>query len=82
MEPILYIYCFCPSMMCLLVMISDYLEVNDSMITSLMMRHRTLQDTNTTLVENLTSMADQVKQVYLHMLYISFSFLTCVFCHI
>ena len=41
--------------------ILDYLEVNDNMITSLMMRHRTLSDTNTTLVENLTGVQDEVR---------------------
>ena len=39
---------------------SDYLEINDSMLTSLMMRHRTLSATNQNLVTNLTTMADSV----------------------
>ena len=43
-----------------LLYITDYLEVTDSMLQSLMMRHRTLSDTNCTLVENLGTMADQV----------------------
>ena len=40
---------------------ADYLEVTDSMLQSLMMRHRTLSDTNLTLVENLTTMSDRVR---------------------
>merc|ERR1711976_899124 len=40
---------------------AHYLEVNDSMITSLMMRHRTLHDTNTGLLDNLLSMTDQLE---------------------
>lgn len=38
----------------------DYLEVNDSMLNSLMMRHRTLSDTNQNLVDNLDDMANAV----------------------
>lgn len=42
-------------------LLSDYLEVNDSMLSSLMMRHRTLAATNQDLVENLQEVVDQVK---------------------
>ncbi|ELU04528.1 hypothetical protein CAPTEDRAFT_220283 [Capitella teleta] len=44
------------------IMPAHYLEVNDSMITSLMMRHRTLHETNTGLVSNLTSMSDNLEK--------------------
>lgn len=38
----------------------DYIEMNDNMVTGLMMRHRTLSDTNGQLVDNLLAMADEV----------------------
>jgi len=38
--------------------------VQDSMVNSLMMRHRTLSDTNKTLLQNLIEMGDEVWQCF------------------
>ncbi|KAI0241886.1 hypothetical protein LSAT2_015740 [Lamellibrachia satsuma] len=40
----------------------DYLEVNDTKLNSLMMRHRTLSDTNDSLVSNIINITDELEQ--------------------
>ncbi|XP_064622298.1 uncharacterized protein LOC135484592 [Lineus longissimus] len=41
----------------------NYIEMNDNMVTGLMMRHRTLSDTNGQLVDNLLAMADEIERL-------------------
>ncbi|XP_074662239.1 coiled-coil domain-containing protein 42 homolog [Tubulanus polymorphus] len=41
----------------------NYIEMTDNMITSLMMRHRTLSDTNQQLVDNLSEMTDKHEEL-------------------
>ncbi|KAK2183881.1 hypothetical protein NP493_293g03048 [Ridgeia piscesae] len=40
----------------------DYLEVNDTKLNSLMMRHRTLSDTNDSLIHNIINITDELEQ--------------------
>ena len=53
----MHIYIYIYIQFCLV----DYLQVTDSMLHSLMMRHKTLSNTNGTLVENLQNMSDEVR---------------------
>ena len=42
--------------------VTDYLEVNDSMLHSIMDRHRTLSATNKSLLSRIGTMYDQVDE--------------------
>lgn len=46
---------------------TDYLEVNDDMLRSIMDRHRTLSFTNDSLVNRVQSMYDEVDENNLHL---------------